>query len=45
MEYKAVIDAIRQWEYKPYLLNGEPVSVDTTIVLSVNGNGCPSGDH
>jgi len=23
--------AVSQWEYKPYLLNGEPVEVDTTI--------------
>jgi protein TonB len=30
----AAIDAVRQWLYKPYTLNGEPVSVDTQI--SVN---------
>jgi hypothetical protein len=24
------IDAVRQWKYKPYLLNGEPVEVETT---------------
>ena len=23
--------AVSRWEYKPYLLNGEPVEVDTTI--------------
>ena len=23
--------AVSQWEYKPYLLNGEPVEVDTTV--------------
>ena len=27
----AFMDAVRQWEYKPYLLNGKPVNVDTTI--------------
>ena len=25
------IDAVRQWTYKPYLLNGEPVEVKTTV--------------
>ena len=25
------LDAVRQWKYKPYLLNGEPVEVKTTI--------------
>jgi TonB family protein len=25
------LDAVRQWLYKPYLLNGEPVEVKTTI--------------
>jgi protein TonB len=28
---KAALDAVRQWEYKPTLLNGEPVEVDTTV--------------
>jgi TonB family protein len=27
----AAIDAVRQWRYKPTLLNGDPVEVDTTI--------------
>ena len=25
------IDAVREWTYKPYLLNGDPVEVETTI--------------
>jgi TonB family protein len=25
------VEAVSQWEYKPYLLNGEPVEVETTI--------------
>ena len=29
------IDAVKTWRYKPYLLNGEPVEVDTTIMLSM----------
>lgn len=28
---ESALDAVRQWQYKPYLLNGEPVDVDTTI--------------
>ncbi|HXW55598.1 MAG TPA: TonB family protein [Candidatus Cybelea sp.] len=28
---RAAMDAVRQWIYKPTLLNGEPVEVDTTI--------------
>jgi TonB family protein len=27
----SAIDAVRQWKYKPYLLNGEPTEVETTI--------------
>jgi len=27
----AAIDAVQQWQYRPYLLNGEPVEVETTI--------------
>jgi len=27
----AAIEAVRQWRYRPYLLNGEPVEVETTI--------------
>ena len=25
------LDAVRQWTYKPYLLNGDPVEVNTTV--------------
>jgi periplasmic protein TonB len=28
---KAAMDAVAQWQYKPYLLNGEPVEVETTV--------------
>ena len=27
----AAIEAVKQWKYRPYLLNGNPVAVDTTI--------------
>ena len=30
---KAAVDAVRQWRYKPYLLNGQPVSVETQITV------------
>jgi protein TonB len=29
----AAIDAVRQWRYRPYLLNGTPVEVETTITV------------
>jgi periplasmic protein TonB len=28
---QAALDAVRQWKYKPYILNNEPVEVETTI--------------
>jgi protein TonB len=28
---QAALDAVRKWEYKPVLLNGEAVEVDTTV--------------
>ena len=31
MLQQAAMDAVRQWRYKPYLLNGEPVEVETTV--------------
>jgi periplasmic protein TonB len=36
---RAAMDAVREWRYKPTLLNGEPVEVDTTIqvVFSLGG--------
>lgn len=30
----AAIDALRQWKYKPYLLNGEPVEVETRVTVN-----------
>jgi len=35
---QAALDAVRQWRYRPTLLNGEPVEVDTTIdvIFSLN---------
>ncbi len=31
---EAAIDAVRQWRYKPYMLNGEPVEVDSRITIN-----------
>jgi protein TonB len=30
---KAALDAVRQWRYRPTMLNGEPVEVETTITV------------
>jgi periplasmic protein TonB len=36
----AAIEAVRQWRYRPYMLNGEPVEVETqvTVNFSLGGN-------
>jgi protein TonB len=31
MLQSAAMDAVRSWRYRPYLLNGEPVEVETTV--------------
>src|SRR5476649_1634925 len=31
---QAATEAVRQWKYKPYLLNGEAVEVETTVKVS-----------
>jgi periplasmic protein TonB len=31
---RAAMDAVRQWKYKPYYLNGEPVEVETQITVN-----------
>jgi TonB family protein len=31
---QAAIDAVRQWKFKPYLVNGEPVEIQTDIVVN-----------
>jgi protein TonB len=38
---QASIDAISQWRYKPYLLNGEPTRIDTTVTANFNLNKSP----
>jgi protein TonB len=35
----AALDAVKQWKYKPYVLNGDPTEVDTTITVNFTLNG------
>ena len=39
MLQQAAMDAVRTWRYRPYLLNNEPVEVDTTVnvIFSLGG--------
>jgi len=30
----AAVDAVGQWKYRPYLVNGQPTEVDTTIMVN-----------
>jgi TonB family protein len=30
----SAMEAVRQWKYKPYLLNGEPIEVETTVTVN-----------
>jgi protein TonB len=36
---QSAMEAVRQWKYKPYYLNGEPVEVDTTITVNFTLGG------
>ena len=36
---QAAIEAVRQWRYRPYLLNGEPVEVETQITVNFTLGG------
>jgi protein TonB len=31
---KPAVEAVRQWKYRPYLLNGEPVEIQTQITIN-----------
>src|SRR5580692_3793405 len=39
MLVQSALDAVKQWKYKPYLLNGEPVEVDTEIQVNFTLSG------
>ena len=30
----AAIDAVKKWRYRPFLLNGEPVEVETNVSVT-----------
>jgi len=30
---EASMDAVKQWRYRPYVVNGKPVEVETTILI------------
>jgi protein TonB len=31
---RAAADAVKKWKYKPYLLNGEPVEIQTQVIIN-----------
>ena len=31
---RAAMDAVRQWKYKPYFLNGQPIEIQTQITVN-----------
>jgi periplasmic protein TonB len=31
---RAALDAVHQWKYRPYLLNGQPVEIETQILVN-----------
>jgi TonB family protein len=39
---KSAVDAVQQWKYKPYLLNGQPTEVTTTITVNYSLGDGPS---
>lgn len=39
MLVQAAVDAVRQWRYRPYLLNGAPVEVETQITVNFTLGG------
>jgi TonB family protein len=38
---QAALDAVKQWKYRPYLLNGNPVEVDTQITVNFSLSNAP----
>jgi len=33
---RSAIDGVKQWKFKPYMMNGRPTSVQTTLTMSFN---------
>jgi protein TonB len=40
MLVQAALDAVSQWRYRPYILNSEPIEVETQITVNflLSGN-------
>jgi periplasmic protein TonB len=36
---QAAVNAVKQWRYKPYVLNDEPVEVETQITVNFTLSG------
>ncbi|HEV2697174.1 MAG TPA: energy transducer TonB, partial [Terriglobales bacterium] len=36
---QAALEAVKQWKYRPYILNGEPVEVDTQVTVNFTLSG------
>jgi TonB family protein len=43
----AAVDAVKQWQYRPYSMNGQPVDVETTIavVFALDGGSHPASNR
>jgi len=39
MLVQSALDEVKQWKYRPYILNGEPVEVETTVTVNFNLSG------
>ena len=35
---QAALEAVRQWRYKPYYLDGQPVEIETQITINFKAN-------
>ena len=42
---RAAIEAVRQWRYRPYVLNGEPVEVETQVTVNFVLSGDRGKQH
>jgi protein TonB len=34
----AAMEAVKQWRYRPYVLNGEPLEVETMVIVNFHMN-------
>jgi TonB family protein len=40
----AAIEAVKQWKYRPYLLNGDPVEVETSVTVTFTLSDKPAAE-